>query len=145
MEGCKLIGFVFIKQKTAYEMRISDWSSDVCSSDLAAAVEVAAVEVIEGGRALALHGGGSSLRFHAIWLRDNALDAATRSPENGQRLLTLQDMPADTRLLAAAVEDGAHAVTYGPERTGTRTPLGWLRRHPHAQPTQPRVGNKGAP
>src|SRR3546814_4435442 len=25
----------FIKQKTAYEMRISDWSSDVCSSDLA--------------------------------------------------------------------------------------------------------------
>src|SRR3546814_12017117 len=26
---------VFFKQKTAYEMRISDWSSDVCSSDLA--------------------------------------------------------------------------------------------------------------
>src|SRR3546814_4218273 len=26
----------FFKQKTAYEMRISDWSSDVCSSDLAA-------------------------------------------------------------------------------------------------------------
>src|SRR3546814_17458802 len=32
-----LIVFVFFfKQKTAYEMRISDWSSDVCSSDLAA-------------------------------------------------------------------------------------------------------------
>src|SRR3546814_8350124 len=30
-----LSGFVFVfKQKTAYEMRISDWSSDVCSSDL---------------------------------------------------------------------------------------------------------------
>src|SRR3546814_2873995 len=26
--------FCFFKQKTAYEMRISDWSSDVCSSDL---------------------------------------------------------------------------------------------------------------
>src|SRR3546814_9479509 len=26
--------FVFFKQKTAYDMRISDWSSDVCSSDL---------------------------------------------------------------------------------------------------------------
>src|SRR3546814_6872614 len=26
--------FFFIKQKTTYEMRISDWSSDVCSSDL---------------------------------------------------------------------------------------------------------------
>src|SRR3546814_4529326 len=28
--------FFFFKQKTAYEMRISDWSSDVCSSDLVA-------------------------------------------------------------------------------------------------------------
>src|SRR3546814_3213530 len=31
---CIMTGFVFFKQKTAYEMRISDWSSDVCSSDL---------------------------------------------------------------------------------------------------------------
>src|SRR3546814_2760750 len=30
--------FFFFKQKTAYEMRISDWSSDVCSSDLQLAV-----------------------------------------------------------------------------------------------------------
>src|SRR3546814_4903545 len=30
---CVLL-FLFFKQKTAYEMRISDWSSDVCSSDL---------------------------------------------------------------------------------------------------------------
>src|SRR3546814_4308418 len=29
-----LFYFFFFKQKTAYEMRISDWSSDVCSSDL---------------------------------------------------------------------------------------------------------------
>src|SRR3546814_7219755 len=31
---CCLLLFFFFKQKTAYEMRISDWSSDVCSSDL---------------------------------------------------------------------------------------------------------------
>src|SRR3546814_2410573 len=31
----RLCFFFFFKQKTAYEMRISDWSSDVCSSDLA--------------------------------------------------------------------------------------------------------------
>src|SRR3546814_3342080 len=31
-----MLYFFFFKQKTAYEMRISDWSSDVCSSDLAA-------------------------------------------------------------------------------------------------------------
>src|SRR3546814_5896107 len=32
---CRLCFIFFFKQKTAYEMRISDWSSDVCSSDLA--------------------------------------------------------------------------------------------------------------
>src|SRR3546814_6917938 len=31
---CYCYFFFFFKQKTAYEMRISDWSSDVCSSDL---------------------------------------------------------------------------------------------------------------
>src|SRR3546814_16565068 len=33
-----MILFFFFKQKTAYEMRISDWSSDVCSSDLFATI-----------------------------------------------------------------------------------------------------------
>src|SRR3546814_5190081 len=33
--------FFFFKQKTAYEMRISDWSSDVCSSDLYATLPTA--------------------------------------------------------------------------------------------------------
>src|SRR3546814_8049734 len=32
--ACVILYFFFCKQKTAYEMRISDWSSDVCSSDL---------------------------------------------------------------------------------------------------------------
>src|SRR3546814_7892671 len=32
--GSIVVVFFFFKQKTAYEMRISDWSSDVCSSDL---------------------------------------------------------------------------------------------------------------
>src|SRR3546814_6868703 len=34
-----ILTFFFFKQKTAYEMRISDWSSDVCSSDLRSATE----------------------------------------------------------------------------------------------------------
>src|SRR3546814_4527982 len=34
-----LVVVCFFKQKTAYEMRISDWSSDVCSSDLRTAVQ----------------------------------------------------------------------------------------------------------
>src|SRR3546814_7865515 len=34
MVGVDVLLIFFFKQKTAYEMRISDWSSDVCSSDL---------------------------------------------------------------------------------------------------------------
>src|SRR3546814_8528894 len=34
MDCCCVVVFFLFKQKTAYEMRISDWSSDVCSSDL---------------------------------------------------------------------------------------------------------------
>src|SRR3546814_10267881 len=34
--------FFFFKQKTAYEMRISDWSSDVCSSDLRKLLDILA-------------------------------------------------------------------------------------------------------
>src|SRR3546814_3846558 len=49
----------FFKQKTAYEMRISDWSSDVCSSDLG-------ISESPGGRSLllwpSLDKGGSILR-----------------------------------------------------------------------------------
>src|SRR3546814_12595182 len=40
----------FFKQKTAYEMRISDWSSDVCSSDLVSIVRYTAVQDV--GRAI---------------------------------------------------------------------------------------------
>src|SRR3546814_5413804 len=45
-----MIFFFFVKQKTAYEMRISDWSSDVCSSDLALTfiVDLDVIPMIEG-------------------------------------------------------------------------------------------------
>src|SRR3546814_1398667 len=52
----------FCKQKTAYEMRISDWSSDVCSSDL---VRSAALELREAQ--VAWHDIGPAAR--ASWLR----------------------------------------------------------------------------
>src|SRR3546814_20915469 len=38
-----VLSFFFFKQKTAYEMRISDWSSDVCSSDLVSGSPAGAV------------------------------------------------------------------------------------------------------
>src|SRR3546814_10343918 len=43
--------FFFFKQKTAYELRISDWSSDVCSSDL----ELADEALVEKRRGLGMY------------------------------------------------------------------------------------------
>src|SRR3546814_4171533 len=48
MSGCDGGVFFFFKQKTAYEMRISDWSSDVCSSDLAKGAFTGAVGAHKG-------------------------------------------------------------------------------------------------
>src|SRR3546814_11479733 len=46
-----VVCFLFFKQKTAYEMRISDWSSDVCSSDLQAVLaRIAREDVAETRR-----------------------------------------------------------------------------------------------
>src|SRR3546814_3987729 len=44
----QLLLFFFFKQKTEYEMRISDWSSDVCSSDLEDALELSGREIADG-------------------------------------------------------------------------------------------------
>src|SRR3546814_3804636 len=46
--------FFFFKQKTAYEMRISDWSSDVCSSDLRITKERARRRHVDDRAAVAL-------------------------------------------------------------------------------------------
>src|SRR3546814_16030528 len=87
-----IVCFVFFfKQKTAYEMRISDWSSDVCSSDLEPTMADVAADVLEA-RAIALmrealelfdSGGGSD----ASAALQHALDIAER-----QRPMTEHDI-----------------------------------------------------
>src|SRR3546814_6801728 len=47
-----MVLFFVFKQKTAYEMRISDWSSDVCSSDLLAAAGLALPTYAKNGKKL---------------------------------------------------------------------------------------------
>src|SRR3546814_3147915 len=68
------LSFFFFKQKTAYEMRISDWSSDVCSSDLLHLValigqfeaDADAAEIIAQLTAKGCSGLGVELRVEAI-------------------------------------------------------------------------------
>ncbi|EDZ46007.1 gamma-butyrobetaine hydroxylase [Rhodobacterales bacterium Y4I] len=70
---------------------------------------------------------GRLCRFHAIWLRDNALDPETRAPGNGQRLITIGDIPGDTRISTALVEDGSLTVTFAPEGKTVTFPGDWLK------------------
>jgi gamma-butyrobetaine dioxygenase len=104
-------------------------------------VSILSVGVLDGGAALQLRlGDGSAPRFHAIWLRDNALDPATRAPGNGQRLITLADIPRETRISRAAVEAGDLAVTFAPEGKTVRFPAAWLARHAYDRTAESRVG-----
>lgn len=81
----------------------------------------------DNGKHLRLcHPGKPDVRFHAIWLRDNALDALTRDPKNGQRLITLADVPVDTHLTSAGIESGTLTCTFAPEDKTVCFPLGWL-------------------
>src|SRR3546814_11196391 len=62
--------FFFFKQKTAYEMRISDWSSDVCSSDLALVAEAADADrlTLDGEFAAGLSDGADNLVLRVLTL-----------------------------------------------------------------------------
>src|SRR3546814_18523595 len=70
--------FFFFKQKTAYEMRISDWSSDVCSSDLHEVVEA----IGEGNAARRVGARAVDQQRHELLLRGDRLDRGERA---GQR------------------------------------------------------------
>ena len=72
---------------------------------------------------------GGVRRFHAIWLRDNALDEATRSPANGQRLITLRDIPEDRLIAELDIVDGGLEVVFTPEGKKVRFSATWLRDH----------------
>ena len=87
-----------------------------------------AAELIDDGAALALtRGDGTIARFHALWLRDNALDPDTRDPGNGQRLVTLADIPRETRLASVHLNGGDDvALVFEPEGKAVSYPAAWL-------------------
>src|SRR3546814_8126065 len=76
--------FFFFKQKTAYEMRISDWSSDVCSSDLEHALLVA-----RGIVERALRARGQRLEVTRVLGKHRRWDVAQESRRYQRRQLRL--------------------------------------------------------
>src|SRR3546814_1203592 len=102
--------FFFFKQKTAYEMRISDWSSDVCSSDLLGI----ALEVHRRDEAAADAGDHDGVeRF--------GLDLARRGRLPG--LLFLRNLGVGRRDL------GGNRGCQGQQQCGAQQPAPWNRTH----------------
>src|SRR3546814_10849289 len=100
--------FFFCKQKTAYEVRISDWSSDVCSSDLSLTVEPAkggAAETIEADAVLV-----------AIGLKPNtdglALDKAGLATNARGQIETDHDFATTVSGTWAIGKSEEHTLTY---------------------------------
>ncbi len=80
----------------------------------------------DDGGFLTLVNGDSRIRFHAIWLRDNAWDAATRSADNGQRLIAVRDIPQKTTISAARLIRETLSVTFAPEDKTVDYDVAWL-------------------
>src|SRR3546814_3749620 len=109
--------FFFFKQKTAYEMRISDWSSDVCSSDLAD--DAIAIEYLADGTVWF-----TTLVYCSDELAVLQLDTVVRDYDAGKvnRLLVTGHevvIACDiSRAVATVAEEGAkrHVVVEAEER-----------------------------
>src|SRR3546814_7799001 len=110
--------FVFFKQKTAYEMRISDWSSDVCSSDLDAHEFGALAEILEGAAAGITHRGLHAADHLVNDVLRGALERHLALNALGNQLHLVLDILLEIAVGAAARHraDAAHAA----DRKSTR-------------------------
>ena len=90
------------------------------------------INVIDSGRSIILQrSDGSSVRYHATWLRDNALDSKTRDVNNKQRLIALSDIPINTYIETATLDKTGKNIflTFLPEKKNISFSANWLIAH----------------
>ena len=90
------------------------------------------VKVINSGKAIILsRKDGSSLRYHSTWLRDNANDPQTRDKNNGQRLISILDIPVNTHIKSASLDKKGKNVTlkFLPKKKQVKFSSSWLESH----------------
>ena len=80
---------------------------------------------------------GRDMRFHAIWLRDNAPDPATRSPQNGQRMISVTDIPLDLAIHAAWLADGQVTIRFSDREEDVSFAPDWLAAHSYDHAPSP--------
>lgn len=95
-----------------------------------------AVAIESAGAVVALHWADGAIdRLPAVWLRDNAQDPLTRHRANGQRLLTIHDIPPSLRIAEATLGDaGWLDLTFVPGGHRTRFTIDWLKATLRAPP-----------
>lgn len=99
------------------------------------------VELSDDGQIVTLiSDAGARTRFHAIWLRDNAWDAETRSAGNGQRLIALRDIPGDIKVASAGIAGTKLRLQFQPEAKSIDYDLGWLMAHSYDSGATPAAG-----
>ena len=70
------------------------------------------VKIINSGKAILLsRKDGAPLRYHSTWLRDNSLDDKTRDKKNGQRLISISDIPVNTYIKSASIDKKGKNIT----------------------------------
>jgi len=90
------------------------------------------VKVINSGKAIILsRKDGSSLRYHSTWLRDNANDPKTRDKNNGQRLISISDIPVNTYIKSASLDKKGKNITLNflPKKKQIKFSVSWLEDH----------------
>jgi len=90
------------------------------------------VKIINDGKSIILQrADGSTLRYHSTWLRDNALDPETRDTNNGQRLITISDIPINTYIETAVLDETGENIflTFLPETKKISFSASWLEEH----------------
>ena len=89
-------------------------------------------KIIDDGKSIILQRvDGSTLRYHSTWLRDNALDPKTRDAQNGQRLITLSDIPINTYIESVTLDETGKNIflTFLPETKKVSFSASWLEAH----------------
>ena len=87
------------------------------------------VKVINSGKAILLsRKNGAAIRYHSTWLRDNALDSETRDKKNGQRLISISDIPAKTYIQSASLNKKGKEVMiiFLPKKKQVKFSSNWL-------------------
>ena len=90
------------------------------------------IKITDTGKAIILQrSDGSNVRYHSTWLRDNALDPKTRDANNGQRLITLSDIPINTYIESATLDESGKNIflTFLPETKKISFSASWLEAH----------------